>query len=149
MAAEACVLATSIGPQLVRSLEKLSYSPKILFQTNSPADQSYPTAVGAKNTEGVFTMEAWSPKASYPGNAEIYQEGALVGNSPYALSKPESGKDVKLELRLPGYDTKVVTISAATGSSIGVNLAKKPEDMPKAEEKPKADDQSGAGDLLK
>jgi len=59
------------GPQFVRSLEKLNYSPKILFQTNSPADQAYPTAVGAKNTEGVFTMEAWSPKASYPGNAEF------------------------------------------------------------------------------
>jgi eukaryotic-like serine/threonine-protein kinase len=71
---------------------------------------------------------------SYPANAEIYQEGALVGNSPYALSKPENGKDVKLELRLPGYDSKVVTISAATGSSIGVNLAPKAEEKPKPEE---------------
>jgi hypothetical protein len=73
---------------------------------------------------------------SYPANAEIYQEGALVGNSPYALTKPESGKDVKLELRLPGYDSKVVTISAATGSSIGVNLAPKVEEKPKPEPKP-------------
>jgi hypothetical protein len=73
---------------------------------------------------------------SYPANAEIYQEGALVGNSPYALSKPANGKDVKLELRLPGYDSKVVTISAATGSSIGVNLAPKADEKPKAEEKP-------------
>jgi eukaryotic-like serine/threonine-protein kinase len=71
---------------------------------------------------------------SYPANAEVYQGGALVGNSPYALTKPESGKDVKLELRMPGYDSKFVTISSATGTAVGVNLLKKAEDRPKVEE---------------
>jgi branched-chain amino acid transport system substrate-binding protein len=60
---------TDDGAQFVRSLEKLGYSPKVLFQTNSPADATYPGAVGAKNTDGVFTAEAWSSKANYPGNA--------------------------------------------------------------------------------
>jgi branched-chain amino acid transport system substrate-binding protein len=59
------------GAQFVRSLEKLKFSPKILFQTNSPTDESYPTAIGKSNVEGVFTAEAWSPKAKYAGNAEF------------------------------------------------------------------------------
>ena len=57
------------GAQFVRSLEKLKFSPKVLFQTNAPADQTYPSAIGTQNTEGVFTAEAWSPQAKYPGNA--------------------------------------------------------------------------------
>ena len=59
------------GSQFVKSLEKLSFSPKMLFQTNAPTDAAYSTAIGTKNTEGVFTAEAWSAKAKYPGNAEF------------------------------------------------------------------------------
>jgi branched-chain amino acid transport system substrate-binding protein len=57
------------GAQFVRSLEKLNFSPKILFQTNAPADAAYPGAVGNQNVNGVFTAEAWSAQAKYPGNA--------------------------------------------------------------------------------
>lgn len=59
------------GAQFVRSLEKLKFSPKILFQTNAPTDEAYPNAIGKSNAEGVFTAEAWSAKAKYPGNAEF------------------------------------------------------------------------------
>jgi branched-chain amino acid transport system substrate-binding protein len=59
------------GAQFVRSLEKLEFSPKILFQTNAPSDDTYPAAIGARNTQGVFTAEAWSAKATYPGNASF------------------------------------------------------------------------------
>jgi branched-chain amino acid transport system substrate-binding protein len=57
------------GAQFVRSLEKLNFSPAMLFQTNAPADAAYPSAIGRRNAEGVFTAEAWSPQAKYPGNA--------------------------------------------------------------------------------
>lgn len=57
------------GAQFVRSLEKLRFSPKILFQTNAPSDDTYPAAIGQQNTQGIFTAEAWSAKAAYPGNA--------------------------------------------------------------------------------
>jgi branched-chain amino acid transport system substrate-binding protein len=60
---------TDDGAQFARSLEKLNYSPKILFQTNSPTDATYPTAVGSGNSNGVFTAEAWSATANFPGNA--------------------------------------------------------------------------------
>jgi branched-chain amino acid transport system substrate-binding protein len=58
------------GAQFVRSLQKLNYNPKILFQTNAPTDEAYPTAIGgAANANGVFTAQSWSATASYPGNA--------------------------------------------------------------------------------
>jgi branched-chain amino acid transport system substrate-binding protein len=58
------------GGQFVRSLQKLNYSPKILFQTNAPTDAAYPSAIGgAANADGVFTAQSWSASASYPGNA--------------------------------------------------------------------------------
>ena len=49
--------------------------------------------------------------SSNPDHAEVYASGQLVGNTPYTLTKPESGKPVKLELRLPGYQNKSVEIS--------------------------------------
>jgi branched-chain amino acid transport system substrate-binding protein len=70
------------GAPFVRSLEKLNFSPKILFQTRAPADETYPGAIGAKNTEGVFTAEAWSPKAAYPGNAAFVSEYTKMFGSP-------------------------------------------------------------------
>src|SRR5882757_3564169 len=40
------------GPSLVRSFQKVGFSPQMLFQTNSPADPSYASSIGASNTEG-------------------------------------------------------------------------------------------------
>jgi branched-chain amino acid transport system substrate-binding protein len=57
------------GAQFVRSLQKLNYDPKILFQTNAPTDEAYPAAIGgAANADGVFTAQSWSAAAAYPGN---------------------------------------------------------------------------------
>jgi branched-chain amino acid transport system substrate-binding protein len=63
------------GAQFVKSLQKVSFSPKVLFQTNAPADETYAQAIGGKtNAEGVFTALAWSPEAKYAGNAEFVAE---------------------------------------------------------------------------
>ena len=51
------------GAAFVRSLEKINFSPRMLFQTNAPSDSAYPAAIGRSNAEGVFTAEAWSPQA--------------------------------------------------------------------------------------
>jgi branched-chain amino acid transport system substrate-binding protein len=73
----------SDGAQFVRSLEKLSFSPKIMFQTNAPADQAYPAAIGGTGkAEGVFTALAWSAKATYPGNAAFVAAYAKKFGSP-------------------------------------------------------------------
>jgi branched-chain amino acid transport system substrate-binding protein len=62
---------TGDGVQFVRSLQKLSYSPKILFQTQSPSDTAYPAAIGTKNTQAIFTADGWSSKSAYPGNPQF------------------------------------------------------------------------------
>ena len=63
------------GAQFVRSLQKRNYNPKILFQTNAPTDEAYPSAIGgAANADGVFTAQSWSATASYPGNAEFVMQ---------------------------------------------------------------------------
>jgi ABC-type branched-subunit amino acid transport system substrate-binding protein len=58
------------GAQFVQALQQLSFSPKILFQTNAPTDETYASAIGGgAKADGIFTAEAWSPQAHYPGNA--------------------------------------------------------------------------------
>jgi branched-chain amino acid transport system substrate-binding protein len=60
------------GAQFVKSLQKVAFSPKVLFQTNAPADETYAAAIGGKaNADGIFTALAWSAEAKYPGNAEF------------------------------------------------------------------------------
>jgi predicted Ser/Thr protein kinase len=136
----AAVALIGIGAFMMRGKRDDTQQPTAAVK---PAEEQNPSQPAAANNPPAETAQPTPPPApalvtvtSYPANAEIYQAGALVGNSPFAVSKPESGKDVNLELRLPGYDSKVVTISAATGSSIGVNLAPKAEEKPKVEEKP-------------
>jgi branched-chain amino acid transport system substrate-binding protein len=65
---------TSDGVQFVRSLQKVGYSPDLLFQTQSPSDPTYPDAIGAANANGIFTAVGWSPDAKYPGNPEFVAE---------------------------------------------------------------------------
>lgn len=62
---------TADGVQFVRSLQKVNYSPKILFQTGSPSDATYADSIGAANADGIFTAVGWSAAAAYPGNAEF------------------------------------------------------------------------------
>jgi branched-chain amino acid transport system substrate-binding protein len=62
------------GAQFVRSLQKINYNPKILFQTNAPTDEAYPSAIGgAGDANGVFTAQSWSATAGYPGNQSFVQ----------------------------------------------------------------------------
>lgn len=70
------------GAQFVRSLEKLNFSPKIFFQTNTPTHDTYAGAVGPRNTEGVFTAEAWGPKVKFPGNAGFVAAYTKMFGSP-------------------------------------------------------------------
>ncbi|MFJ6569730.1 amino acid ABC transporter substrate-binding protein [Streptomyces sp. NPDC091292] len=77
-------VAINDGAGLVKALQKQQFSPEMMFQTNSPSvTGSYPEAVGTKNTEGIFTSAAWSPKADYPGNAAFVKAyTAAYGSAP-------------------------------------------------------------------
>lgn len=61
------------GINLVRSFQKVAFSPAMLYQTNSPTGPTYAEGVGADNTEGIFTEIAWSPASTGPGSAEFVE----------------------------------------------------------------------------
>ena len=57
-----------------RSLSKVGFEPKMLFQTNAPSFGSqYSDGVGVKNTEGTFFAISHTPDATTPGNEEFVQ----------------------------------------------------------------------------
>jgi branched-chain amino acid transport system substrate-binding protein len=59
------------GISLIRSFQKIGFSPKMLYQLNTPTDPAFPKAIGPANTEGIFTYLAWSAEAAYPTNGEF------------------------------------------------------------------------------
>ncbi|MFE7030782.1 amino acid ABC transporter substrate-binding protein [Streptomyces sp. NPDC057621] len=57
---------------LIRSLNKVNYKPKTLYQTSAPSlGSQYADAVGKENTNGVFYSTSWAPNASTTGNNEF------------------------------------------------------------------------------
>jgi branched-chain amino acid transport system substrate-binding protein len=59
------------GVSLIRSFQKVGFSPKTLFQTNTPGDPTFASSIGTGNTGGILTALAYSPEAPYPGNASF------------------------------------------------------------------------------
>jgi ABC-type branched-subunit amino acid transport system substrate-binding protein len=77
------------GVGLVRSMKKVAYNPKALFQTSAPSEaDTYSQAIGLANTEGVFYAVSWSPSAKgpkYPLNQDFlkaYQKRYGKGKIP-------------------------------------------------------------------
>jgi ABC-type branched-subunit amino acid transport system substrate-binding protein len=81
------------GVGLVRSLAKVNYSPKAMFQTTAPSlGTQYSKGVGTSNTEGIFYAVSWSPAAQYPGNADFVKNYvAKFGGDEAAI--PEDAAD--------------------------------------------------------
>jgi branched-chain amino acid transport system substrate-binding protein len=60
------------GVGLIRSLLKVGYTPKWLYQTSAPSlGDQYAKAIGKENTEGVFYAVSHSAEAKTPGNEEF------------------------------------------------------------------------------
>jgi branched-chain amino acid transport system substrate-binding protein len=60
------------GVSLVRSLLKVGYHPKWLYQTSAPSlGDQYAKGIGKENTEGVFYAVSHSIEAKTPGNEEF------------------------------------------------------------------------------
>jgi branched-chain amino acid transport system substrate-binding protein len=73
--AQGAVFEDGVG--LVRSLQQLNYSPKMLFQTSAPSNAGqYSDGIGEANTEGVFYTVSWNEKANTPKNEEFVKEYA-------------------------------------------------------------------------
>ncbi|MDI3298130.1 MAG: amino acid ABC transporter substrate-binding protein [Bacillota bacterium] len=70
LVAEGAVFTDGVG--LIRSFQKVGYSPKVLFETSAPSEtDQFKGAIGVANTEGIFFTTSWSPAASYPMNREF------------------------------------------------------------------------------
>jgi branched-chain amino acid transport system substrate-binding protein len=53
----------------VKALVQLKYSPRFLFFSNGPNDPAeFPSKVGAKNVNGIFSTGDWFPDSNAPGN---------------------------------------------------------------------------------
>jgi branched-chain amino acid transport system substrate-binding protein len=78
------------GVNLIRSLIKVGYSPKQMFQASTPsfADQ-YSDAVGLKNTEGVFYAVSYHVDSPTPGNEEFL----AAYRAKYDADPPEDAAD--------------------------------------------------------
>lgn len=77
------------GVGLIRSMKKIGYNPKILFQTSAPSEsKAFSSAIGLANTEGIFYAVSWSPVAKgpkYPLNQDflaLYQKMYGKGQIP-------------------------------------------------------------------
>lgn len=73
--AQGAVFEDGVG--LIRSLQQLNYSPKMMFQTSAPSNAGqYSDGIGVKNTEGIFYTVSWNEKAKTPGNDKFVAEYA-------------------------------------------------------------------------
>jgi len=53
----------------IKALIQLKYSPKFVFFSNGPNDPAeFPSKVGAKNVNGIFSTGDWFPDSTSPGN---------------------------------------------------------------------------------
>ena len=53
----------------VKALVQLKFSPKFVFFSNGPNDPAeFPSKVGAKNVDGIFSTGDWFPDSTSPGN---------------------------------------------------------------------------------
>jgi len=59
------------GIALIRAFQKVKFTPKMLYQSNSPTDPTFASSIGAANTEAIFTPLAYSAAAPYAGNSEF------------------------------------------------------------------------------
>jgi branched-chain amino acid transport system substrate-binding protein len=60
------------GVGFLRSLKKVGFTPKWLYQSNAPSfGDQYSKGIGAANTEGVFYAVSFSQQSKTPGNPEF------------------------------------------------------------------------------
>ncbi len=87
----------------------------------SPAETS-PAAVAEPPQQVVPELPRVSITSDPPG-AEVLLDGVMVGNTPAALPRPESGSQT-ITLRLRGHEDMQVQISPQTGETLNVTLAR-------------------------
>ncbi len=80
--------------------------------------QQAPVAVDA----GVVAAASIALTSEPPG-ADVYQEGALLGNTPLTLAKPAGEAQLALEVRAAGFGSQTILVSALSPPTLSVTLA--------------------------
>lgn len=81
--AQGCAFEDGVG--LIRALEQLKYSPKMMFQTSAPAEASqYAKAIGEANTQGIWYAVSWTYDVKTPLNPEFEAEYAKLNGGAQA-----------------------------------------------------------------
>ena len=99
----------------MKALIQLKYSPKWLFESNganSPAD--FPAAVGAANTEGVFSSADWYADSSVPGSAKFIADYVAKYGGTAAAIDPTSAEAYSAGMLVQAVAAKTGKIDNAT-----------------------------------
>src|SRR5207253_6714212 len=104
----------------VKALVQLKFSPKFLFFSNGPNDPAeFPSKVGAKNVNGIFSSGDWFPESKSPGNKAFvaayhkkYGAGAIDPTSAEAYAAGQVVEDVAAKIH--SVDNKKVIATLHT-----------------------------------
>lgn len=80
---------------------------------------------------------------SDPASVEVYRDGLLLGNTPFALPKPKGSEQVQLDLKQSGYQDKLVAITARTADALTVTLRAKTPSRRTPSARPASGDSTG------
>jgi len=74
------------GVSIIRSFQKLGYSPKVLFETSAPSEsEQFSSGIGMANTEGIFYAVSWNSQLPTTMNKQFvdtYQQMFGAGQIP-------------------------------------------------------------------
>ena len=74
------------GVSIIRSFQKLGYSPKVLFETSAPSEsEQFSSGIGMANTEGIFYAVSWNAQLPTTMNKQFvdtYQQMYGAGQIP-------------------------------------------------------------------
>jgi branched-chain amino acid transport system substrate-binding protein len=108
----------------VKAMVQLKFSPKFLFLTNGPNDPAeFPSKVGAKNVNGIFSTGDWFPQEHSPGNAAFVKAylkaygGTKFTIDPTSAEAYAAGQVIQLVAnKIHSLDNKKIIDTLHTGS---------------------------------
>ncbi|MET0285130.1 MAG: protein kinase, partial [Polyangiales bacterium] len=92
-----------------------------------PTPEPVPTGAATPEPTPAAAEEAVQVKiTSKPEGAEVFNDGALLGHTPFELERPKRGEPgLDLTLKLSGYKDQPVRVTAYTQEKLSVELDKK------------------------
>jgi branched-chain amino acid transport system substrate-binding protein len=114
----------------VKAMVQQKYSPKFVFLTNGPNDPAeFPSKVGAKNVNGIFSTGDWFPQEHSFGNAafvkayaKAYGKGAIDPTSAEAYAAGQLLQAVAAKTKSIDNKTIIDTLHKGTWKTVEGNL---------------------------